>query len=85
MLLFENLIIGVSAYIIGMIISIITMLIVKVNILDKSVDLSKLNCNLNLWVCIIALLFSVMIPAIATYLSGKSILKKTPISLNKER
>lgn len=85
MLLFENLIIGVGAYIIGMIISIITMLIVKVNIFDKSVDLSKLNCNLNWWVCIIALLFSFMIPSIATYLSGKSILKKTPISLNKER
>ena len=85
MLLFENLIIGAAAYMIGMIISIITMLIVKVNIFDKSVDLSKLNCNLNLWVCIIALLFSFMIPSIATYLSGKSILKKTPISLNKER
>lgn len=85
MLLCENLVIGIGAYLLGIIISVIAMSVLKINILDKSEDFSQLNCNLNIWVCIIALLFAIIVPTISTYLGGKTIFKKTPISLNKER
>ena len=85
MLLCENLVISIGAYLLGIIISIIAMSVIKINILDKSEDFSQLNCNLNVWVCFIALLFAIIVPTISTYLGGKGIFKRTPISLNKER
>ena len=83
-LLFENLIIGIRAYLIGLIISIISMYLIKIFIFNKNIDFDRLNVNLNVWVCIVALIFSILIPTIASYLGGKGIFKKTPLSLNKE-
>lgn len=83
-LLFENLIIGIRAYLIGLIISIISMYLIKIFIFNKNIDFDRLNVNLNVWVCIVALIFSILIPTIASYFGGKGIFKKTPLSLNKE-
>lgn len=83
MLLFENLVIGIGAYLIGLVISIISMYSLKIFVFSKNIDFDKLDVNLNIWVCLIALIFSIIVPTIASYLGGKGIFNKTPLSLNK--
>ncbi len=83
-LFWENLIIGVRAYLIGLVISIATMFLLRVFLFEKYFELDRLNIQLNILVCIVALLFSIIVPALASLLGGRGIFKKTPVSLNKE-
>ena len=83
MLLFENLVIGIGAYLIGLVISIISMYSLKIFVFSKNIDFDKLDVNLNIWVCLIALIFSIIVPTTLDRVFGKGIFNKTPLSLNK--
>jgi ABC-type antimicrobial peptide transport system permease subunit len=84
-LLCENLIISIRAYIIGFLISFIVMKLLQINLFSKYVELDQLNINLNIRICILALIGSVLVPVISNVLSGRKMFKRTPVSLNKER
>ncbi len=83
--LIENVIIGARAYLIGLIIAIISMYIMQINIFEKNYDFYLLNIRIDLAICIMAGATMIIVPILATLFSSKTIYKKTAISLSKER
>ena len=83
--LIENVIIGARAYLIGLIIAIISMYIMQINIFEKNYDFYLLNIRIDLAICIMAGATMILVPILATLFSSKTIYKKTAISLSKER
>lgn len=83
--LIENVIIGARAYLIGLIIAIISMYIMQINIFEKNYDFYLLNIRIDLAICIMAGATMIIVPILATLFSSKTIYKKTVISLSKER
>lgn len=84
-MLCENMIIGVRAYLIGLIISIITKECLTKFLIDKNYSLSQLNIKINVNICIIVILIIIVCHVISSVLASKKFLKETPVSLNKER
>lgn len=83
--LIENVIIGARAYLIGLIIAIISMYIMQINIFEKNYDFYLLNIRIDLAICIMAGATMIIVPILATLFTSKTIYKKTAISLSKER
>lgn len=83
--LIENVIIGARAYLIGLIIAIISMFIMQTSIFEKNYDFYLLNIRTDIAICIIAGITMIIVPTLATLFSSKTIYKKTAISLSKER
>lgn len=84
-MLCENMIIGVRAYLIGLIISVITKECLTKFLIDKNYSLSQLNIKINVNICIIVILIIIVCHVISSVLASKKFLKETPVSLNKER
>lgn len=84
-LIFENLIVGIRSFIIGLVISIAILSIVSNCILIKNYSLNQLDIKINIEICFIALFGTLIVPLLASVLCGKAILNKTPLSLNKEK
>lgn len=85
LLLVENLIIGVRAYLIGLIVSIIGMKIMQINIFEKNYDFYPFNIRVDVIICLVASIITVVVPTLATLFSSKKLYSKTAISLSKER
>lgn len=83
-LLTENLIIGIKAYLAGLIISIFSMGILQNFIFKKYYGLDKINIKINIPISIAVMIVVVIVPLISTFFTSKNIAKKNPVILNKE-
>lgn len=81
---YENILIGLISYIIAIIISIISIIFFKNNVVEGDYSLEIININLDIIVCIIALIISIIIPLISASISSRKALKKSIVELNKE-
>lgn len=81
----ENLIISFSSYVVAMILSYLIVHYVQVKYIQLNFQLMQMKLGINISFCIISFIVTLIIPAISSGLCGKKILRRTPISLNKER
>ena len=81
----ENIIIGSLSYIVAIALTVIINIILKKYIIDTNSQLYQIGLNIDIIICLIALIISLIIPTISSFICNIAILKKTPVSLNKER
>lgn len=81
----ENIIIGSLSNIVAITLTVIINIILKKYIIDTNSQLYQIGLNIDIIICLIALMISLIIPTISSFICNIVILKKTPVSLNKER
>ncbi len=84
-LFMENIIIGVLSYVIAIIVALVLNFVVNKYVVNNDIQLHLIGLNLDIITCIIAFVISIIIPTISSALSSVLTLKRTPVTLNKER
>lgn len=81
----ENLIISIGAYVLALIVSILSMQIMRKKIFEKFYELDNMGIKMDFKICLIALVVAIIVPTISSLICGKKVFRETPVSLNKER
>lgn len=84
-LLTENCLIGIIAYVIAIIIAIIITYLVQTKLVPETPGLIIIGIKLKFDICMLAFALSIVVPTVSSLISNIFALKKTPVSLNKER
>lgn len=84
-LVIENIIIGIAAFIITIIISLIAILLVREKIFSNNISLKSIGLDLNLNTSMVSLIIALVVPVLSGIICSGKITKKNSITLNKER